>query len=157
MLKLSHPLSKSVRTLEGVLVLAANAALVVIPAATASMSAGTAVKYGVVLNGAYAIARSLLKGIAATGIPAAQLLSPDVQARVDQVAASVAGQAVQDAEHGASAADMVAQAVSDETEMAAAPPPAAPPPAAPVAPAPGPVGPVASVTSLQPPSQPPAV
>lgn len=67
MLKLSQPLTKSIRTLEGVIVIAANIALTIIPILTNALSATQAVKYGTILNVSFVVSRSLLKGIAAIG------------------------------------------------------------------------------------------
>lgn len=77
--KLSQPLTKSVRTLEGLLVLASNVALVVLPIVTA-LPVGQSVKYGTILNAAYAFARGLPKGLAALGVSAPAKSAPAAQA-----------------------------------------------------------------------------
>src|ERR1039458_2351915 len=66
--KLSAPLTKFVRTTEGLLVLFSNVALVLVPIITNSLSAKDAATLGVILNGSTVIARSLLKGIAALNV-----------------------------------------------------------------------------------------
>lgn len=63
------PLTKLIRTGEGILVYAANVALIVVPITTSSLSATQAVKYGVALNSVTVVARSLLKAIAAVKAP----------------------------------------------------------------------------------------
>lgn len=90
----SAPLAKSFRTLEGALVLISNVALVIIPIVTSSLSAGQAVKYGVILNTGFAVARSVLKGIAALGIAPAQVVSPVVEKQIEQGAVVAVGEAV---------------------------------------------------------------
>lgn len=62
--KLTNPLTKFIRTGEGILVYAANAALVVIPIVTNALSATQAVKYGVILDSVAVAARSILKAFA---------------------------------------------------------------------------------------------
>lgn len=71
--KRTTPLQKSVRTLEGWLVLGANVALVTVPIVTSAIPATLAVKLGVVINGTYVVARTVLKLVAVlspyTGAP----------------------------------------------------------------------------------------
>lgn len=128
--KLSAPLTKSIRTLEGVLVLASNGALVFIPFLTSSLSAGQAVKYGVILNMGYAAARSVLKGIAALGgsEPAPtpdlgyKLADPEqaLKAMADAANQGVSDQPPDPLNVGPSAADLTPQ------NAPAGPPPSAP-------------------------------
>jgi hypothetical protein len=61
------PLTKFIRTLEGIIVLAANVTLIVVPIVTSSLTASQAVKYGVILDSIAVVARSVLKAVAALG------------------------------------------------------------------------------------------
>lgn len=67
--KTTAPLTKFVRTLEGLLVLGSNVALVAIPIVTSSLTANQAVRYGVILNSAAVFSRSILKAVAALAAP----------------------------------------------------------------------------------------
>lgn len=60
---LSSNFKKVVAKVEGILLLAANVALVVVPAATSSLSAGQAVKYGAILNGTAYVASEVRSAI----------------------------------------------------------------------------------------------
>lgn len=94
--KLSQPLTKAIRTLEGLLVVAANITLVVVPIVTTSLTAAQATKYGVILNVGFVFSRSLLKGIAVFGTQTGitQPVSPVALAAINKDAAGVAGEAV---------------------------------------------------------------
>jgi hypothetical protein len=61
--KLTSPLTKFIRTTEGILVIAANGVLIIVPLA-GSLPWGTSVKYMAILNGITVVSRSVLKGIA---------------------------------------------------------------------------------------------
>lgn len=69
--KTTSPLTKFIRTGEGILVFACNLALLIVPLATSALSANQALKYAVILNGATVVARSILKALSALKIPGA--------------------------------------------------------------------------------------
>lgn len=60
----TQPLTKMIRTLEGWIVLGANAALIIVPIVTNSLSAAQAVKYGAILDSVAIGARTALKAVA---------------------------------------------------------------------------------------------
>lgn len=61
--KVTTPLTKLIRTLEGILIIAANAVLVIVPLA-GSLPWGTSVKYLTILNSVAFVSRQVLKGVA---------------------------------------------------------------------------------------------
>lgn len=138
--KLSQPLTKSIRTLEGDLVLGSNVALVVIPIVTSSLTAAQAVKYGVILNAVYAGSRSVLKGVATLtaqgAAPPTQIVSDKTEALIEADAGAIASEATQ-ALKGKPASAVRPDAPADEPPSVPGPPPAAAPaaPATPAAPA----------------------
>jgi hypothetical protein len=69
--KFTTPQAKMIRTLEGVLVVAFNLAMIIVPIITGShvLPAATAVKYAAVVNTATVLARSLAKGLMAWQTP----------------------------------------------------------------------------------------
>ena len=131
--KMSAPLVKLTRTLEGLLVLGSNIALVLVPIVTTSLSAKEAATLGVILNGTTVISRSVLKAVAAlnvAGLPApVVLLSAEHQKQLTDDLSTVAAQAAGDVGKGASASTVVGQVEDDITAFAGPPPPPAPGPA----------------------------
>lgn len=77
--KFTTPQAKMIRTLEGLVVVAFNLAMVVIPIVTNALPAPTAVKYAAIVNTAAVTARSLAKGIMAWQSP----MMPDVAPPLD--------------------------------------------------------------------------
>lgn len=75
--KLSAPLTKFIRTGEGILVFAANLGLLLVPIVTNSLSATNAARDAVVLNVATVVSRSALKAVTSitgyTGIKPSQV------------------------------------------------------------------------------------
>ena len=69
--KFTTPQAKMIRTLEGLLVVAFNLAMLITPIVTSShiLSAATAVKYAAIVNTATVVARSLAKGVMAWQAP----------------------------------------------------------------------------------------
>ena len=118
--KLSTPLAKLIRTLEGVIWLGANVALVVAPIVSSHASPADSIKWGAILNSVAFGSRQALKGLAIAkgfGAPApAQLLSPEVLGKVENVAGTVAGDVAGDVSKGASAAKVFDQAAAAAPE-----------------------------------------
>lgn len=62
--KTTTPLTKFIRTLEGIVVVVVNCVLIIVPIVTSSLPATVAVKYGAIFNMVVVASRSILKGIA---------------------------------------------------------------------------------------------
>lgn len=76
------PLTKFGRTLEGILVVAANLALFIVPIFSSSLSEGNAAKYAAGLDAVTVISRSILKTFTRTP-PLPTVVSPQVVERDD--------------------------------------------------------------------------
>lgn len=122
----SQPLTKFIRTLEGLIVLGSNVALVLAPIVSSHVSPTQAIKYGAILNSVTVFSRSLLKGVAAlnvAGLPApVQLLSRAHQAELEKAAGTIAGQVASDVGKVTTAVAVEDQLVSDVNEFASQPP-----------------------------------
>lgn len=94
--KTTSPMTKAVRTLEGVLVLAFNIGMVVVPIVSNALSATQAVKYAAIVNIALVVCRTGLKAVAAmsttTGLTPAQIGSASLAPDVGTLAAEVVKQ-----------------------------------------------------------------
>lgn len=110
----TQPLTKAIRTLEGVLVFAFNVALLVVPIATNALSPTQAVKYAAIINGILVVARTGLKIVAVTqqttgldpvtpsGLPAPDVVAKEIQKAEEyykQVQSAI-GTAADEIKHG---------------------------------------------------------
>lgn len=111
--KLSAPLTKLIRTLEGIVWVAANIALIVAPIVSSHVSPADSIQWGSIMNTVVIVARFGLKGLAIAkgfGLPApAELLSVGTLTKVEGVAGQVAGDVASDVSKGASTAEVLAQ------------------------------------------------
>lgn len=124
--KFSQPLTKSIRTLEGVLVVAANVALVVIPIVHGGLSPHEAATLGTTLDAVYVGSRSLLKGVAVfgvqTGLTPQSPVTDTGLANIEADAAALAKVGVPILEHGA--AGLESSITPDPQQPAVTPTPA---------------------------------
>lgn len=67
------PLTKSIRTIEGVLVALFNLAMLIVPIVTNALPPATAAKYAMIANGILVVSRTALKMMATLGAPAAAI------------------------------------------------------------------------------------
>lgn len=74
----TSPLTKSIRTLEGWLVIAANVALVVIPIVTNSLPPELAAKLVAGLDAIYALSRGIVKAFGTSAAPAASVAAEPI-------------------------------------------------------------------------------
>jgi hypothetical protein len=120
--KYSAPLTKLIRTLEGLIWLAANIALVVAPIVSQSVSPADSIQWGAIMNSVMFVARTALKALALgkpLGLPApAQFLSSSTLTNVSGVLGQVAGNLASDVSKGATVDEVLAQI--DAAEQAAA-------------------------------------
>lgn len=115
--KLSAPLTKLIRTLEGVIWLGANVALVVAPIVSSHVSPADSIQWGSIMNTVVFASRQALKGIAiAQGVvgPPQQFLSAQHLASVEAVAGQVAGDVAGDVSQGATVEEVLAQITAAE-------------------------------------------
>jgi hypothetical protein len=83
MLSTTSPLAKLIRTTEGFLIVASNAALVVVPIVTSAVPASLALKLGVILNGTTLVARQVLKAVAlVSGVTGLEPVDPGANAEL---------------------------------------------------------------------------
>jgi hypothetical protein len=111
------PLTKFIRTLEGILVLGFNLAMLIVPIITSALSPEQAAKWAGVLDIAAVVARSGLKAVAgmesATGVAAAKPVSSEVEADAAKLAGDVAAQVPPDVAKPPTLAEAVSQITQD--------------------------------------------
>jgi hypothetical protein len=115
--KTTTPLTKFIRTLEGILLLLFNLAMLIVPIITSALSPEQAAKWAGVLDAVAVVARSGLKAVAslesATGAPAAKPVSPAVEADVAKLAGDVAEQVPPDLAKTPTMAELLSQIQQD--------------------------------------------
>lgn len=134
--RLTNPEAKLIRTLEGVVWVASNVALVVAPIVTSHVSPADSVQWGSIMNTVVFASRQALKGLViakAAGLPASSLLGAAALAKVEADASTVAGQVAGDISKGTTVKEVSEQVLDDAAQIAEVPPPAPVIPAPPAA------------------------